>query len=92
MEPTRQDYGSSVQRSCKSSFYVPIILERKDAVMLALLGKQRGRVNEQSLEYAKNWRLRTLLFSSRYYLSFKDSSKLASKLLQNLSVVCHCMR
>lgn len=70
MEPTRQDYGSSDQRSCVSSFYVPIILERKDAVMVALLGKQRGRVNEQSLEYAKNWRLRILLFSSRYYLSF----------------------
>lgn len=44
-----RDYGSSDQRSCVSSFYVSVILERKDAVMLALLGKQRGRNNEQSL-------------------------------------------
>jgi len=70
MELSRQDYESSDQQSCVSSFYAPIILERKDAVMLTLLGKQRGRDNEQSLEYAKNWRLRILLFSSRYYLSF----------------------
>lgn len=54
MELSRQDYESSDQHSCVSSFYAPIILERKDAVMLTLLGKQRGRDNEQSLEYAKN--------------------------------------
>jgi len=44
-----------------SSFYVPIILERKDAVVPALIGKQRECDNEQPLGYVKSSRLHILL-------------------------------
>lgn len=47
-------------RACQV-FYTPVILERRDSVMPALIGEQRGRDNEQSLGYVKNRRLHTSL-------------------------------
>lgn len=41
-------------RACRASTYIPVILERKDAVMLSLVGEQRWRDSEQSHGYLKN--------------------------------------
>lgn len=62
-EWSRDPPGLRVERpTCVSSFYVLVILERRDAVVPALIGKQRECDNEQPLGYAKNSRLHILLF------------------------------
>ena len=56
------------QTLMRVKFLCSVILERKDAVMLALIGKQTECDNEQPLRYAKNSRLHILLFPPRPFL------------------------